>query len=166
MKFAGDEFSIHLQTGMSPMWVRKGSRPLCPSHNFGGKVKVIGALNNKTGKVITFFCKKVNQHTFLCFLKKLLQYYKKIFLVIDNASWHKTELIKDFVRKNKDRLKIDFFPTYSPEFNPAEQCWRAVKKDLLTSRLFLSTSSMESRVKEYFDRKRFSRLKLERFLCP
>ena len=82
----------------------------------------------------------------------------------DNAIWHKSKLVKEFIKQNKHRLKIDFFPPYSPEYNPIEQCWKAVKRDSLTSKLFLSLNGMETQVKNYFDKKRFSRLKLERFL--
>lgn len=164
--FSGDEFSINLQTEMSPVWVRKGSRPRCPTHTHGGKLKVFGALHNKKGKVITLICKKINGSAFIKFLKKLLKYYKKIFLLVDNAIWHKSKVVRAFIRENKGRLKIDFFPPYSPEYNPTEQCWKAVKRDLLTSRLFLSLSGMETQVRDYFDKKRFSRLKIERFLSP
>lgn len=163
--FAGDEFSVNLQTEMSSVWVRKGTKPLCPTITKKGKVKIIGALNNKKGKVFTSSCKKIDRFAFLKFLKKLLRYYKKVFLIIDNASWHRAKIIKAFVKKNKHRLKLEYFPPYSPEYNPSEQCWKAVKKDLLTSRLHLSVEGMESRIKDYF-RKTFFNLKLERFLCP
>lgn len=162
--FSGDEFSVNIQTEMSPVWVKKGSKPVCPTHTKGGKVNIIGALNNKTGKVITSSCKKINKFSFLKFLKKLLRYYKKVFLVIDNASWHHAKIIRAFVKKNKQRLKIEFFPPYSPEYNPSEHCWKAVKRDLLTSKLFLSVEGMRDQIKEYF-RKIFFNLKLERFLC-
>lgn len=164
--FSGDEFSIDLQTGMSPVWVKKGSKPKCPSHNWGGKVKIIGALNNKTGKVMTLACRKVNQFTFLDFLKKLLRYHKRVFLVVDNASWHKTKMIDNYLKEHSKRIQMEFFPTYCPEKNPVEQCWRAVKNDLLTCRLFLSVPSMEDHVKDYFKNRYFLNLKLERFLCP
>lgn len=163
--FAGDEFSVDIKTDISHVWAKKGTRLLVPTRTRGGKVNVIGALNNKTGKVFTSLCKKINRFSFLKFLKKLLRYYKKVFIVIDNASWHKAKIIREFVRKNKHRLKIEYFPPYCPEYNPSEQCWKSVKKNLLTSRLFLSIEGMGDQIKEYF-RRAFFNLKLERFLCP
>lgn len=163
--FAEDEFSIDLQTGMSPVWVKKGTKPLCPTTTRKGKVHIFGALNNQTGKVIVQECEKINGFSFLCFLKKLLQYHQKVCLVLDNASWHYSRIIRDFVRKNRKRLLLLFLPPYSPEYNPSEQCWKAVKRDLLTSRLFLSLAGMLIAIQQYFSKKRFSNLKLERFLC-
>ena len=151
---------------MTHVWVKKGSKPRCPTCTHGGKLKIFGALSNKTGKVITTICKKINQYEFIRFLKKILKYYKKIFLLADNAIWHKSKLVKQFIRENKHRLKIEYFPPYSPEYNPIEQCWKAVKRDSLTSRLFLSPDGMGTEVKNYFDKKRFSSLNLERFLSP
>ena len=162
--FAGDEFSVNIKTDVSRIWAKKGSKPICPTHTKGGKVNVIGALNNRTGKVFTSICEKIDRFAFLKFLKRLLTYYKKVFLVIDNASWHHAKIIRKFVKENKHRLKLEFFPPYSPEYNPSEQCWKAVKRDLLTSRLFLSVEGMGDQIKEYFKRTFFN-LKLERFLC-
>ena len=86
-------------------------------------------------------------------------------LLIDNASWHHAKIIRQFLRKNKHRLKIEYFPPYSPEYNPSEQCWKSVKRDLLTTKLFLSVEGMGDQIKDYFYKKKF-KLKLERFLCP
>lgn len=149
---------------MSPVWVKKGSRPLCLTHTKGGKVKVFGALNNKKGKVLTSTCRKINSVAFIGFLKKLLRYYKKVFLVVDNAIWHHSKLVNEFILGNQYRLMVEYFPPYSPEYNPSEQCWKALKKDLLTSRLFLSTYNMETQIKDYFSKKYFFGLTLERFL--
>lgn len=163
--FSGDEFSVDLQTGISHVWAKKGTKPICPTITRKGKVHVVGALNNKTGKVFSSLCKKINSSSFLKFLKKLLKYYKKVFLVIDNASWHKSKIIRQFIGENLHRLRVEYFPPYSPEYNPSEQCWKAVKRDLLTSRLFFSSEGMGDQIVDYFKRKRFT-LKLERFLCP
>ena len=145
------------------MWAKIGTRPIFPSQSKSAKVNVIGALNNKSGKVMTEICQKIDKFAFLRFLKKLLKYYKKVFIIIDNASWHHAKIIRKFLRKNKQRLKIEYFPAYSPEYNPSEQCWKAVKKNLITTRLFLSVEGLGDQIKEFF-RKTFFNLKLERFL--
>lgn len=164
--FAEDEFSVDQQTKISHVWVKKGSKPLCPTTTRKGKAHFFGALNNKTGKVMTLNCEKIDKFSFLSFLKKLLRYFKKVFLVLDNASWHHAKIVREFLKQNKHRLKIEFIPAYSPEYNPSEQCWKAVKNDLLNCRLFLSLEGMIDQIKDYFHKKYFLNLKLERFLCP
>lgn len=154
-----------MQTGMTHVWVKKGSRPLCKTYTKGRKVSVFGALHNKKGKVTTLTA-KINSLSFIKFLKKLLRYYKKIFLIVDNAIWHHAKVVNKFIHENKKRLRVEYFPAYSPEYNPSEQCWKALKKDLLMSRLFLSAEGMEAQINDYFKKKSFSSLKLERFLRP
>jgi transposase len=131
-----------------------------------GEVHVFGALNNKNGKVMTLRADKINRFSFLKFLKKLMHYHKRVFLIVDNASWHKTKEIKEFLFENYRRLRIAYFPPYSPEYNPSEYCWKAVRRDLITTKLFLSTESMGEQIQDYFRKKSFFGLKLERYLSP
>ena len=51
---------------------------------------------------------------------------KKVILILDNASIHVCRYIKEFV-KNNPNIEIFTLPTYSPEYNPAEQVWRWLK---------------------------------------
>jgi len=131
-----------------------------------GNIHVFGALNNKRGKVMTLRAEEINRFSFLKFLKKLMHYHKKVFLIVDNASWHKTKEIKEFLTENYERLRIAYFPPYSPEYNPSEYCWKAVRRDLITTKLFLSAESMGEQIQDYFRKKSFFGLKLERYLSP
>jgi len=131
-----------------------------------GSIHVFGALNNKRGKVMTLRAEEINRFSFLKFLKKLMHYHKKVFLIVDNASWHKTKEIKEFLAENYERLRIAYFPPYSPEYNPSEYCWKAVRRDLITTKLFLSAESMGEQIQDYFRKKSFFGLKLERYLSP
>jgi len=46
-------------------------------------------------------------------------------LVIDNASFHKSKRVIELVEAAKCR--VIFLPPYSPDFNPIEHHWAAVK---------------------------------------
>ncbi len=46
-------------------------------------------------------------------------------IVIDNASFHKSKKIIDLIKAVDCR--IIFLPPYSPDFNPIEHHWAAVK---------------------------------------
>ena len=65
---------------------------------------------------------------FIEFLRRLITNYpKKIFLVVDGLPAHKAKLVHRFVHQVKDRLRLFFFPPYSPEINPDELVWNDVK---------------------------------------
>jgi transposase len=52
-------------------------------------------------------------------------------VVIDNASFHKSKKIVELIQKVG--CKIIFLPPYSPDFNPIEHWWAAVKNTIRTA---------------------------------
>jgi len=55
------------------------------------------------------------------FLKQLIKYRKrKIILIVDNLRVHHSKLVKAWVEDKKERIKLVYLPSYSPELNPDE----------------------------------------------
>ena len=50
-------------------------------------------------------------------------------MILDNVSFHKSQIVKDYVASLEGRLKLFFLPGYSPELNPDEWVWKNVKND-------------------------------------
>lgn len=73
----------------------------------------------------------MNGGRFIEFLKSLMKSVdaKKIFLVVDGSSIHKSKKVKAFLEKDevKGRLELFILPGYSPELNPDEWLWNNVK---------------------------------------
>jgi len=57
-----------------------------------------------------------------------LDFRKKSIILADNATYHKTSLIKDFAKRRG--VQIVTLPQYTPEWNPIERVWGIVKKSL------------------------------------
>jgi len=55
---------------------------------------------------------------------------KRIILILDNFSSHRSQLAREFAAKNG--INLVFLPPYSPDLNPIEQIWRAVRRHLST----------------------------------
>jgi len=47
---------------------------------------------------------------------------------MDNASWHKTEAVTNYI--NDNNITLLFLPPYSPEFNPIERVWSFIKSKI------------------------------------
>lgn len=47
---------------------------------------------------------------------------------IDNASWHKTQAVREYCEQNK--ITLLFLPPYSPEYNPIERIWSFLKSKI------------------------------------
>jgi len=71
------------------------------------------------------------------YLKKLLQSTtRKILLIWDNASWHKSEETIAFLNSALGkRLWVAHTPPYSPEFNPDELVWANLKRVQIPNRI-------------------------------
>ena len=70
----------------------------------------------------------VNSKVFIHFLKRLMVgVQKKIFLIVDNGSSHKSKETKKFVESLKGRLELFYLPPYSPDLNPDELVWNHLK---------------------------------------
>ena len=47
-------------------------------------------------------------------------------IIMDNAAFHKKEVLQNLARKYSQ--KLIFLPPYSPEYNPIEHTWGALKR--------------------------------------
>ena len=94
-------------------------------------VALFGAVNVNDGRLVTRFEKQFDAMTFKAFLIQLLRHRKKgkrIVVILDNARYHHAKILQDFLRKNRNALRLEFLPAYSPELNPIERVWKVTRK--------------------------------------
>jgi transposase len=105
------------------------------------------------------------------YLKDLLaSTNKKILLIWDNATWHKSQEVKDFLNTEEGkRLWVAQIPPYSPEFNPDELVWANLKRVQIPNRVaknvnelrniahqgMLNIQESVNLVKSFFNKKNF-----------
>ena len=94
--------------------------------------------------------RKINSQKFLEFIKRLHKHNKKLCIIVDNARWHLTNKVLNFIKVNK--IKIVRLLAYSPELNPIEQYWQNVKKWLGT-RIWFSIKELEKELRAALRRK-------------
>src|SRR5262247_3671633 len=79
-----------------------------------GTLSLYAALNAKTGEVVGKTAERHTSEEFVGFLAELLAHQprnKKIHVIVDNLSAHKTERVKQFL-SNHPRVQIHYTPTY------------------------------------------------------
>lgn len=113
-----------------------------PTPGNNDKRYCFGAVDYHTGESFFRLSRKKDSKAFVAFLGQLMrQTTKRIILVLDNYSVHKTQMVRDFVKEHADRLRLAFLPTYSPWLNPIELFWRHLKKRVLANRFFESIAA-------------------------
>jgi len=88
-------------------------------------------LNLQTGQEIAMRSDLMNADVSAQHLKMILEAYpdQRIVLFWDRAPWHRGKPVDQVLEENP-RLAIIFFPTASPDLNPQEQVWKAVRKEV------------------------------------
>lgn len=83
------------------------------------------------------------------FLEKLRMRWGKFLLFADNYKPHSNGIVGDYLRKHKRTVKLAYFPKYSPEVNPTEQCWK-VGKQALSNRLVKTLPAAKYHLRKAF----------------
>ena len=114
-------------------------------------VAMFGAVNLRTGKLVTMMANPFDAMTFKEFLITLLRHRsksRKMVVIIDNARYHHASINRSFLFKNRKYLRLDFLPPYSPELNPIERVWKLVRKTCTHNQYFDSLDSLVAAVSE------------------
>ncbi|WP_255368682.1 transposase [Polaromonas sp. OV174] len=82
----------------------------------------------------------VNAETISLFLAEVAQRHVKEFIVMvmDQAGWHLAgELAVPF------NIRLIYLPPYSPELNPTEHLWQAIRLDCFANHVFADLDAVE-----------------------
>jgi transposase len=113
---------------------------------------VLGGVRVPQGDFFSRFAEVCNGASFKTFLGGLMfSYYpQKIFLVLDNARYHKEPSVASFCQGHSRQLELWFLPTYSPDLNAAEPIWGYTRREATHNRYFLQKEEMIATVKKTF----------------
>jgi transposase len=127
-----DESTLQLCANVVKTYSPRGETPILPLYDTKGYQYVcIASSINAEGKL--FY--EIRDNSFkgegiIEYLKNLLKTTtRKILLIWDNATWHKSQNVIDFLNTELGkRLWVANTPPYSPECNPDELVWANLKK--------------------------------------
>jgi len=134
------------------MWTLRGVRPVIPAAGSNQRLCVYGAFNYRSGQSHYLVHPKKNAQQFYEFLWQLLEANseRKLVLVVDNASYHRTKKILDLLENHADHVFVVWLPRYSPELNLIEGLWGYLKRSALNNYFFGTIESLEAAIHETF----------------
>lgn len=131
MVLVADESRLERKCGIKSIWYPKGKQPEIRADFKTEAWSFYGALNVKIGEETVYDAPRQKSFHTVCFLRKLERQYqgKKVLLLWDGSPSHRGK-VKEYLRERdkKWRLRIEYFPTYSPELNPQEKVWKKAKQ--------------------------------------
>jgi transposase len=144
----GDEVSFPQWGSLSYTWAPVGQQPTVATCGIRKGYKVFGLVDYFSGK---FFYQaqeeRLNSQSYKSFLWKVLKSTKQsIVLIQDGAPYHTSKELKLFFEQFKDRLTCFQLPSYSPDFNPIEKLWKAIKQQHIHLHYFPSFDALKAKV--------------------
>ena len=148
-----DESSFQLTTGYKRIWFLKGEKPKRAFFWSNRKLIVFGALTSSSKFYYNFYIAQ-NSLTFCFFLRNLFDWLKpnkKYVLILDNAGFHKTDVVKSLLEEYNKWIAVEYIPPYSPELNPIETCWKVTKNAVTRSQHFKTIDAMQEVLEDFWD---------------
>jgi transposase len=130
----------------------RGRRPVVPAAGVNRRLCVYGAFDYRTGRSHYLVHPKKNAQQYHEFLWQLLEAYseRRVVLVVDNASYHRTRPILALLDDHADHAFVVWLPRYSPELNLIEGLWGYLKRSALNNYFFGDIESLEAAIHDAF----------------
>jgi len=168
---AGDEAGLYLQATTGYVWSPTGQTPIIRTDPGRAKTNFYGSLNLQTGQEIAMRSDLMNAEVSAQYLEMILEANPDLPIILfwDRAPWHRGQAIDQVLERNP-RLEILFFPTASPDLNPQEQVWKAVRKVVSHNHLEVRLPQLAHRFLNKLNTSTFKSASLEKYgylaICP
>jgi len=168
---AGDEAGLYLQATTCYVWSPTGQTPIVRADPGRAKTNFYGSLNLQTGQELAMRSDLMNAGVSAQYLEMILEANPNVPILLfwDRAPWHRGQAIDQVLNENP-RLELIFFPTASPDLNPQEQVWKAVRKEVSHNHLEARLPQLADRFLNQLNSSTFNRAFLVKYgysaICP
>ncbi len=119
--------SVHPQhqTKLSYGWIMRGERKAVAMTGYQKRLHITGAINLAGQRLVYQTNAKVDSSSvqqFLTLLRRQHPPHLRLHVILDNAGWHKTAVVK--LRAQQLNIQLHYLPPYSPNLNPIERLWK------------------------------------------
>jgi len=66
------------------------------------------------------FAERANSGSFIAFPEELRRRFGRVLIYLDNAGWHKSAAVKEYLDGHGGDVVLRHLPPYTPELNPVE----------------------------------------------
>ena len=152
-------FSVDEKTAIQALDRKDPVLPMSPGraerHGFEyyrhGTLSLYAALNTKTGEVIGKPAPRHTTEEFVAFLSDIVASQpkgKKIHIILDNLSAHKTKRVEQFLALHSN-VKLHFTPTYSSWLNQVELWFSKIERNVIARGVFTSVKDLAKKLMRY-----------------
>ena len=142
-----DEAGIGILTRSGRTWGEVNKTPVVTVNKQRGGYNVLSAITAAGELAFDIEEKSIDGKRYIEFLEKLLAGRTRPLIVIaDNATFHRSKEVREFVRGHRHQIRMFFFPPYAPKLNPDEQVWNEIKHRNLEKEPIKNKSDLNRRI--------------------
>ena len=163
-----DEVDIHLNPKIGSCWMKRGQQTEVRTPGNNEKRHLAGSLVWRTGTLIVSPAgHRRDSDLFVAHLDDLrcrLRSARRIHVICDNAAFHRSRKVQDYLKRWKHRIVLHYLPKYAPETNPIERVWWQLHESLTRNHRCQTMQELLDDVYEWIDRDRcFHNQELEHY---
>ena len=150
---AGDQTRVYLEGTVGKRWSRCGQQPRVPQASRSKYAEnIYGALHLGTGEEVTpFSIDFQDSDATICWFEMVLADNPRgtIVLWLDSAPHLVHEEVEEWLQR-QPRLRVIRFPHYTPEENPKEGTWKALKQEASAHRWHPTKESLSEAIDGFY----------------
>ena len=141
------EGAVHPTHAAQPAgcWAPAGDRlaidPRIKSEQTSGRqrINIHGAVNLETGQTRMIEALTIDAASTIALLQSIQTQYPaltRIHVFLDNARYHHSKLVRQWLECGDCRIKLHFVPPYCPHLNPIERLWGVMHKHVTHNKAY------------------------------
>lgn len=137
----------------SKIWTDIGIPRWILSNTGRNRLNISGAYNPVEKDAVIVETPSVNEQTTILTLEKCLEKYhdKKIITIyLDNASYHKSKKVKEFIAKHPE-INLSYLPPYSPNLNLIERLWKFANEKVINLKYYPDFNQFKERIISFYN---------------
>ena len=114
-----------------------------------------GAINLSTGRFVSQMHPVFNGESFMTFVRHLIRHRrrgKRMIVILDNAAYHHSKVLKPLLHRQRKVLTFLFLPPYSPQLSPIERVWKLARRLATHNQYFATLPAVLNAVNACFKR--------------
>ena len=118
-------------------WARKDVALAVEQTTGRDRLNIHGAINLETGQTQILAVEKVNALSFIKLLGEIEGTHTAMRLIhvfVDNASYHKADIVKEWLAAAGRKIVLHFLPSYCPHLDPIERLWALMHENVTHNR--------------------------------
>lgn len=140
-------------TVYSKVWSEIGVPRWICSNTGRNRLNISGAYNPINQELVMVEEPTINETTTIRLLEKCMEKYpdkETITIYLDNASYHKSKLVKEFITSHP-QIKLSYLPPYSPNLNLIERLWKFANEKVINLKYDFEFEKFKERIIDFLD---------------